>query len=75
MPGLDRTGPEGQGSGTGRLLGDCNPRNRRTGQQQPYEEYSTGHKRGRGLKNRRGPFDGQGRGRGRGPGSRRRFDR
>jgi len=27
MPGLDRTGPEGQGSQTGRRLGKCNPEN------------------------------------------------
>ena len=25
MPGFDRTGPEGQGSQTGRKLGKCNP--------------------------------------------------
>lgn len=28
MPGLDRTGPEGQGSQTGRRLGKCDPENR-----------------------------------------------
>jgi len=27
MPGLDKTGPEGQGSKTGRGLGKCNPKN------------------------------------------------
>jgi uncharacterized protein DUF5320 len=27
MPGLDGTGPMGQGSGTGRGLGQCNPAN------------------------------------------------
>ena len=27
MPGLDGTGPMGQGSGTGRGLGNCNPAN------------------------------------------------
>lgn len=28
MPGLDRTGPQGQGSRTGRGLGKCNPSTR-----------------------------------------------
>ncbi len=28
MPGLDRTGPEGQGSRTGRQMGKCTPRDK-----------------------------------------------
>ena len=31
MPGLDRTGPEGGGSRTGRGMGKCNPDSRRNG--------------------------------------------
>ena len=43
MPGLDRTGPEGQGSRTGRRLGKCNSGN------QPETSNFPG-KRGRGLR-------------------------
>ena len=31
MPGLDRTGPEGTGSRTGRGLGKCNPESQSKG--------------------------------------------
>lgn len=48
MPGLDRTGPAGQGTGTGRKLGKCNPENQsqtneRTADTPPL------NRRGRGL--------------------------
>ncbi len=60
MPGFDRTGPEGQGSKTGRGLGKCNP-NRQTTQQSSEEERSFGAGKGR-RKHNRGFGRGQGRG-------------
>jgi len=72
MPGLDRTGPDGQGSGTGRKLGNCNPDNTGSRQQQLDDEYAFGPGKGRGMRNRRGYGAGRGRGFGnrlrRGPG-------
>lgn len=45
MPGFDRTGPAGQGSGTGRKFGKCYPENEsQTG------ETTTGRRPGRGLR-------------------------
>lgn len=71
MPGLDRTGPMGQGSQTGRKQGKCNSEN-----QTIEEELPRGRGFGRGLKNRFGfgndqnfePGQGRGRGLGRGLG-------
>lgn len=59
MPGLDRTGPEGLGSQTGRKLGKCNPENKDT--EWAEERGPWGRGRGRGGRGR-GPA---GRGRGR----------
>lgn len=69
MPGLDRTGPEGKGSQTGRGLGKCNPNNQKTDEQLDEKEFPAG--RGRGAGNglgRRSRFRG---GNGNGPGGRR----
>ena len=55
MPGLDRTGPEGKGSRTGRNRGRCNPENERN-------ERWSGLGLGRGL-GRRGRQGGRGLGR------------
>ena len=62
MPGFDRSGPMGQGSQTGRGMGQCNPNAPSTGQYPAF---------GRGMGLRRGcgaGFGGAGRGMGRGAG-------
>ena len=74
MPGLDSTGPEGQGPRTGRQMGKCKPRkgsidpeNKKTTPEDnvnPEEERFPG--RGRGSGRGRGRGFGRGRGLGRG---------
>lgn len=51
MPRFDRTGPEGQGSQTGRKLGKCNPNNQGTTEQHDSKETTKGLGRrlGRGI--------------------------
>jgi len=66
MPGFDRTGPEGQGSQTGRRLGKCNPNNQESSEQSDVKEYP----RGLGRRFGRGMGRGFGRGAGRGLGRR-----
>ncbi len=44
MPGLDRTGPQGQGPKTGRRMGNCNPEN-----DSQTAEFGRGRGFGRGL--------------------------
>lgn len=75
MPGLDRTGPFGEGPKTGRGLGRCNPENKDT-------DFTEAEKTGLGRSNRfrggagaggrigRGMGRGTGRGTGRGMGRR-----
>ena len=71
MPGLDKTGPDGQGSKTGRRLGRCNPDFK--------EESFADNANNAGLASRlrlgygrnAGKFFGRGRGRNRGWGSER----
>lgn len=66
MPGLDRTGPFGDGPKTGRGLGRCNPDN-------SYSDFRESGREGPGRRHRfRGARagDGQGRGLGRGAGRR-----
>ena len=59
MPGFNRTGPEGQGSRTGRGLGKCNPNNQKSDEQMRLEDYPIGRSRvggvgkGQGRKYRR----------------------
>ena len=64
MPQLDRTGPEGKGSQTGRGLGKCNPKSQETDKQVTSEDQqrpaSLNGRNGKGQ-GRRGK--GQGRGR------------
>jgi len=52
MPGFDRTGPEGQGSRTGRGLGRCNPDSKNDDRSQddfrPGRGFGWGRGRGRG---------------------------
>jgi len=52
MPGFDRTGPEGQGSRTGRAMGKCNPKNQEQGDEitgaENQKEYGYGRGQGRG---------------------------
>ena len=63
MPGLDKTGPAGQGSATGKRMGRCKTEN--TTQT---EEVVPGHGRGKGRRLRIGNnsnTDGQGKGMGR----------
>jgi len=72
MPRFDRTGPEGQGSQTGRKLGKCNPNNQGTTEQPDSKETTNG------LGRRSGPAMGKlfgfgrvtGRGAGQGSGRR-----
>ena len=61
MPGLNRTGPLGEGPRTGRGLGLCNPRSRGLATQ-----FAWGAGRGRGFGRGFGPGMGWGRGYGRG---------
>ena len=55
MPGLDRKGPQGQGSRTGRGLGKCNPDNRKSNEQLDADEFQGGMGRRSGPGMRRGP--------------------
>jgi hypothetical protein len=66
MPGLDRTGPEGQGSRTGREMGKCTSQSEAPSIQDRDSENEHFKGLGRGLG--RGPGKGRGRGLGRGPG-------
>lgn len=59
MPGLDRTGPEGKGSRTGRGLGKCKPNNKNSEEQNDLEDFPRG--RGLGLGRKRGRGFGRGR--------------
>jgi hypothetical protein len=78
MPGLDSTGPEGQGPRTGRQMGKCKPRkgsidpeNKKTTPEDnvnPEEESFRGRGLGKGLGFGRGNGPGRGRGRGFGRG-------
>ena len=68
MPGLNGTGPDGQGAATGRGLGNCKSDNaqgcgRRRGR---FATEASEGGRGRGLRNRLGNLMGRGRGQGRG---------
>jgi hypothetical protein len=60
MPGLDRTGPGGKGSRTGRQLGKCNPN------METLPEPGTGMGRGAGQAAGRAAKYGSGRGKGQG---------
>ena len=62
MPGLDRTGPEGQGSRTGRQMGKCAPKQEESDGENGFGK-ALGRGRGRGFG--KGPGRGLGR-RGRG---------
>ncbi len=70
MPGFDRTGPEGQGSQTGRKMGKCNSNNRETTEQFDVNETSRGLGRKFGQGIGRGFGRGTGKGAGRGLGRR-----
>ena len=63
MPGLDRTGPNGEGPRTGRGLGKCNPANRKDSDTRENDQQDFG---GRGFRGGPGWSGGGGRGRGRG---------
>jgi hypothetical protein len=67
MPGFDKTGPEGQGSQTGRELGKCNPNKRKSNEQLDVNENGgrMRRRRGRGIGRRSGSGKGLGRGLGR----------
>ena len=60
MPGLDSTGPMGQGSQTGRKLGNCSGENDSVAEVTP-----RGRRLGRGFRNRNNTEPGAGMGRGR----------
>ena len=76
MPNLNRKGPNGEGSMTGRKMGKCNPENKgKTDEEILYDkrmpslsETSMGFGQGRGLGFGRGQGRGQGRGLGFGRG-------
>lgn len=70
MPGLDRTGPEGQGSRTGRQMGKCAPRTKAsTDPSDPDDSpQNITQQEGFGRLQDRGPGRGAGRGAGRGTG-------
>ena len=71
MPGLDRTGPEGKGSQTGRKMGKCNPSKSDSNDPLDQETLSERSRFGRG-RNQSGE---QGRGFGKGDGKGRRMRR
>lgn len=64
MPGLDRTGPEGQGPRSGRGLGKCNPNKEEANESSNEEKFRAGKGYGRG-RFRGGGGRGLGRGSGR----------
>ncbi len=68
MPGLNRRGPRGEGSMTGRRLGHCNPDNRGKSDEEILRNRDNsvdpGQGMGRGLGQGRGAGKGQGFGRG-----------
>lgn len=70
MPGFNRTGPQGQGSRTGKGLGKCNPNNQKSDEQPDVNEYpkGLGKRFGHGIGRRlgKGMERGQGRRLGRG---------
>ena len=70
MPGLDRTGPEGQGSRTGKQMGKCANSENSTSGQEPQMGQGLGRGMGRGAGRAAGKASrrGTGRGHGRGPG-------
>jgi predicted DNA-binding protein (UPF0251 family) len=71
MPGMDKTGPQGAGSRTGRGLGRCNPNSETTNEQTVAQDDQTrgmGLRRGQAGRGGGGRGRGQGRGPGRGPG-------
>jgi hypothetical protein len=68
MPGLDRSGPEGQGSQTGRQLGKCRNNENSTSGLQPQMGQRLGRGMGRGVGKAAGRAAKQGAGRGLGRG-------
>ena len=70
MPGLDRTGPEGEGSRTGRQMGKCSNGENSASGQEPFMGRGLGRGMGRGVGRAAGRAArrGTGRGAGRGPG-------
>lgn len=66
MPGKDRTGPEGQGSRTGRQEGKCNPKDDLT----PESLYGMGRGMGKGVGQAAGRAARPGAGKGKGKGLR-----
>jgi len=70
MPGIDRTGPEGQGSRTGRQMGKCSNSENSTSGQEPQMGQGLGRGMGRGAGRAadRASRQGTGMGLGRGPG-------
>ncbi len=66
MPGFNRTGPEGQGSQTGRKMGKCNPNKQGTIEQLDVNETPSGMGRGLGRNSGKGAGRGLGRRNGRG---------
>ena len=72
MPGLNRRGPNGEGSMTGRKLGRCNPDNKGKTDDEIFQ--STSFQPGQGLGRGQGMGRSRGRGLGRGLGLRFRGD-
>ena len=70
MPGFDRTGPEGEGSRTGRQMGKCSTNENTDSGQEPFMGRGLGRGMGRGVGRAAGRAAkrGPGRGAGRGPG-------
>jgi len=65
MPGLDRTGPEGRGSRTGRGMGKCNLESQSNGTETTSNDVPDERGFGRGRAQGRNKFRGGGRGFGR----------
>lgn len=62
MPGLDKTGPKGEGPGTGGGFGQCKPEDKKKGKE-PVGRGQGGPGRGMGPGGGRGPCGGRGPGR------------
>ncbi|MDF1576714.1 MAG: DUF5320 domain-containing protein [Bacteroidales bacterium] len=69
MPGFDRTGPEGQGSRTGRQMGKCSTKDTSETGQEPFMGRGPGRGMGRGVGRAAGRAANRGGGRGAGRGT------
>ena len=73
MPRLNGKGPNGDGPGTGRQMGRCNPVKTESGEQESSQNNTPPMRNGAGLRTRAGAGNGPGKGMGQGNGKGRRL--